>query len=115
MTTIGLLKERFDRDPVPVKWGGIASDLLRLSSMARAEKLDTDIFRNVLTETKLFTEWLAPQVGFEEQETILSLQRILSGISAAQSNYKDIETKTHTWSDKVLVVSGLLTVKEKKA
>ena len=108
MTQIGLLRERFDRDPVSVKWGGIASDLLRLSTMAHANRLDSDAFRSVLTETKLFTEWLAPQVRFEEQETILSLQRTLSGISSPYPDPKDIEIKTHAWSDKVLDISGLV-------
>ena len=107
MTPIGALKERFDRDPVPLKWGGIASDLLRISTMAHAEKLDTDTFRNVLIETKFFTEWLAPQVGLQEQETILSLQRTLSDISIAHPDPKDIEAKTHAWSEKVLAISGL--------
>ena len=108
MMNIRALKERFDRDPVPLKWGGIASDLLRISTMAHAQKLDTDIFQNVLTETKFFTEWLAPHVRLEEQETLLSLQRTLSGISSAYPDPKDIENKTHAWSDKVLDISGLI-------
>lgn len=107
MTPINSLKERFDRDPVSIKWGGIASDLLRLSSMAHAKNPNPKTFQNVLTETKLFTEWLAPLVGLEQQETILSLQRTLSDISLDHLDHEDIEAKAHAWSDKVLDISGL--------
>ena len=105
MTPIGSLKQRFERDPLSVRWGGIASDLLRLSSMAHAEKLNVTAFQDVLTETKLFTEWLAPEVEFKDQETILSLQRALSDISLSRP--EEIEAKTRVWSEKVLTISGL--------
>ena len=108
MTPIRSLKERFDRDPLPVRWGGIASDLLRLSSMAHDGTSDFKTFQDVLNETKLFTEWLAPQVGFKQQETILSLQRELSGISSGFSNDRSVEAKARAWSNKVLKISGLV-------
>lgn len=108
MTPIRSLRERFERDSIPVKWGSIASDLLRLSALARAKSPDSKIFQDVLTEAKLFTEWLAPQVAIKHQETILSLQRALSDISAGPPDYQDIEIKAHAWSDKVLDISGLV-------
>ena len=107
MTPLQLLKERFERDSVSIRWGGIASDLLRLSAMVHAKTFDPKIFQDILTETKLFTEWLAPQVGFEHQEAILSLQRDLSGVSPEYSSNKDIEANIRAWSGKVLEISGL--------
>ena len=104
MISISLLKERFDRDSIPVKWGGIASDLLRLSSMGHAGKTASKSFDDVLSETKLFTEWLAPQVELKEQKTILSLQRTLVFFSPV---YKNLEIAARQWSDKVLELSGL--------
>ena len=107
MTSIQSLRERFSRDPLPLQWGGIASDLLRLSSMAHAEKADVAGLQNVLTETKFFTEWLAPQVDLKNQEAILSLQRTLASFSSAQIDLEEFQAKTREWSDKILHISGL--------
>jgi hypothetical protein len=101
------LKERFDRDPVTARWGGIASDLLRLSSIAGSKAADPEAFESVLIETKLFTEWLAPDVTLGQQETILSLQRALADFSPPKRDLKKIESGAREWSDKILGISGL--------
>ncbi len=108
MISLQALKERFAKDPVPLRWGGIASDLLRISSMAHAERLDVPAFRDVLNETKLFTEWIAPDVEPEAQTTILSLQRSLATWSPGGSlPAADLEEQAREWSEKILDLSGL--------
>ena len=108
MTPIKALKERFDRDSLSLKWGSVASDLLRLSSMAGAPKPQCETIQGVLTETKHFTEWLAPQVDLEKQKTILSLQRVLVQLSSKASSFKEFKATTLRWSDKILRISGLM-------
>lgn len=107
MTPVQSLRERFDRDPLPVKWGGIASDLLRLSGLARSSEPDREALQGVLTETKFFTEWLAPQVGLKDQETILLLQRTLADFSPAEAGHKNFGAQMQEWSGKIFEVSGL--------
>lgn len=109
MISIDDLRQRFLRDSLPIQWGGIASDLVRLSSMAHAEKVSSGTFRDVLTETKLFTEWLAPEVKPRDQETLLSLQRVLSSWSV-DSHLKParVEKEAGEWSGRILKISELL-------
>lgn|SRR3989338_7771081 len=78
MISINDLKIRFERDPLPLQWGAIASDLSRLSSIISSGSIRSKTFENVLIETKFFTEWLAPNVDLKGQTTILSLQQLLS-------------------------------------
>lgn len=108
MMAINELKERFNSDPPPIRWGGIAADLLRLSNIAHSQKAFSPAFQDILLETKLFTEWLAPEAELKEQETILSLQRLLSKWSSSQTlNERQIEKEAREWSDKILGISGL--------
>ncbi len=111
MISIGELKERFSKDPVPVRLGGIASDLARLAGLVRSNANNPSSIENVLMELKLFTEWVAKDINLSAQETVLSLQRNLAdwslyGFENAQSN--DIEKQAQNWSNTILDISGLL-------
>lgn len=107
MIAVNNLRERFLKDPSPVRWGGIASDLARLASAANLS-VGSQAFQDVLTEVKLFTEWLAPDLGLEQQETLLSLQRQLSKWSGRSSiAASSLKREAERWSDRILEISGL--------
>lgn len=100
------LKKRFMRDSASVRLGSIASDLFRLSSLARASnKL---AFSGVLTEVKLFTEWAAPEVDLSKQKRILSLQRQMTDWDLSSGRLKKIQRDSKRWSLAILSISGLL-------
>ena len=108
MISANALRKRFMKDSLPSKWGGIASDLLRLSGIVHAEKTLSPTFQVVLNETKLFTEWIARDVELPSQKTVLKLQRSLSKWSAAGSrDFIKIEKDAQKWSQKILSLSGL--------
>jgi len=111
MISIHDLRARFESDPVPLQWGAIASDLARLSAIVQSGDIHSLFFQNVLNEAKLFTEWLAPEVDFEGQATILSLQRWLSKWPASggsEESSRQVEKEAEEWSERILNLSGLL-------
>ncbi|MBI3315362.1 MAG: hypothetical protein HYZ87_00070 [Candidatus Omnitrophica bacterium] len=99
MTPIAELKKRFLSDPTPVRLGAVASDLLRLGKLNRLPAENRSSYEDVLKETKLFTEWTASDLSFEQQLKILRLQRTLARrFSKAEATQ---------WSNKILNLSGL--------
>lgn len=111
MISIDELNERFAKDSVPVRLGGIASDLARLAGLMRSHTNNSSSIENVLMELKLFTEWVAKDINLSAQETVLSLQRnladwSLNGFTGARLN--DIEKQAQNWSGAILDISGLL-------
>ena len=101
------LRTRFKRDPLPIRWGGIASDLARLSSLAHTGQRQSQAYQDVLTEIKLFSEWMAPEVKLDSQEKILSLQRALSSWLDSPVVSR-IEKEASEWSEQILKISGLI-------
>lgn len=109
MIVLNELEKRYTKDPLSVKLGGIASDLGRLSGLAASSANNPEIFINVLTETKLFTEWAGKTADFKMQKEILSLQRDLATWEAQLSSKRSlVEKKAKKWSGAILKVSGLL-------
>lgn len=108
MTNIKELKKRFDQDSLSYRWGGIASDLSRLSAMLASRSEDRQSFDDVLTETKFFTEWLAPELDLKNQKKLLTLQRKLSEWSDSSVARTSIESEAKKWSRQILKLSGLI-------
>lgn len=107
MTNIKDLKIRFDRDPLSYRWGGIASDLSRLSAMIASGLRDPQSFQDVLKETKYFTEWIAPELDFEKQKKLLNLQHKLSEWSDLPISHSVVKREAKNWSRQILKLSGL--------
>jgi hypothetical protein len=107
-------KERYLRDPLPVRLGNLASNLARIRSIATQPSLG-EAARRVVRESKYFVEWAGKDAELQVQVELVELQRQL-----AQWQFKwleiwnDPEKRTSVaaqagvWSQKILERSGLL-------
>ena len=107
------LCERFLRDPLPRRLGGLAATLGRISSSAR-KSTDPSIVSNLLDEAKHLIEWTAADT---EPETAAELVRIQTMISLWQRAWTEasqnsrqrilLSVQEKEWSDKAVDFSGL--------
>ena len=114
MTNRNKLRERFLRDPLPRRLGGLASTLGRISSSAR-KSTDPNMVSDLLDEAKCLIEWTAADA---EPETAAELVRMQTMISLWQRAWKEasqnpkqrilLSVQAKDWSDKVVDFSGLV-------
>ena len=107
-------RERFLRDPLPRRLGGLAATLGRISSSAR-KSTDPAIVANLLDEAKHLIEWTA---GETEPETASELVRMQTMIALWQHAWEEasqhpnqrilLSVLAKDWSDKTLDFSGLV-------
>ena len=75
MTNKEKLHERFLRDPLPRRLGGLAATLGRISSSAR-NSTDPSIVSNLLDEAKHLIEWTAadtePEIAARSRESAVN-------------------------------------------
>ena len=108
------IRERYLRDPMPIRLGGLAANLARVKSFADHPKHEATI-ESLLDESKYFVEWAAPEADVETQAALVSLQVQLA---LWQLNWPTIwpdpvrraavANQAQAWSDQVLEMSGLL-------
>ena len=108
------LRERFLRDPLPRRLGGLAATLGRISSSAR-RSTDPNIVSNLLDEAKHLIEWTAadtePETAAElvEIQTMITLwQRAWDEVSQSPKQRLLLSVQAKNWSDKALDFSGLV-------
>lgn len=114
MSPIQLERERYLRDPMPVRLGGIASNLVRVRSLTTDDGLRS-MAETVLRQTGLYIEWTASDADPSALELLAEIQR---------STFRWRKTLPHRWSipgerlrlgieagemgERVLDISGLL-------
>ena len=108
------LRERFLRDPLPRRLGGLAATLGRISSSAR-KSTDPNVVSNLLDEAKHLIEWTAADT---EPETAAELVRMQMMISLWQRAWTEasqnpqqrllLSVQAKNWSDKAIDFSGLI-------
>ncbi len=108
------LRQRFLRDPLPRRLGGLAATLGRISSSAR-RSTDPETVSNLLDEAKHLIEWTAADT---EPETAAELVRMQTMISLWQRAWKEasqnpkqrilLSVQAKNWSDMAVDFSGLL-------
>ena len=104
-----VLRERYLRDSLPLRLGGLAADLARVSSFADSAG-NKQAVASILEEGKWFAEWAAPDAPIEVQEILAEVQiliafwhrRWLSG--HPEPNMCD---QARRWSNQLLKLSGL--------
>ena len=108
------LRERFLRDPLPRRLGGIAATLGRISSSARKSS-DPVIVSNLLDEAKHLIEWTAAETSPETAAELVQMQIMISlwqhTWSEASQNPKQrvlLSVQAKDWSDKAVDFSGLI-------
>jgi hypothetical protein len=108
------LRERFLRDPLPRRLGGLAATLGRLSSSARNSS-DPAIVSALINEAKHLIEWTATETEPEQAAELVQIQILLA---LWQKNWSEasrnpgqrtlLSLQAKTWADKALDFSGLV-------
>ena len=108
------IQERYMRDGLPIRLGGLAANLRRVQSFTKNDA-NRDIVEGMLDESKHFIEWTAAEVDIEKAAELVELQ-----IQLARWQYKwhdiwidpvrrrEVVERSGRWSDRVLELSGLL-------
>ena len=107
------LRERFLRDPLPRRLGGLAATLGRISSSAR-ESSDPLTVARLLEEAKYLIEWTAAETEPETAAELISIQRLINlWLRAWQDagQHKEqrilLSVQAKLWSDRAMDFSGL--------
>jgi len=107
------LRDRFMRDNLSVRLGGIAANLARIRSFSDHPE-HRYVVETLLDESKFFIEWTAPSAGIELQVELVELQlqlarwhRSWADIWADQVQRKAVAEQAHYWSKRVLEMSDI--------
>lgn len=108
------IRERFLRDPLSHRLGGLAATLGRISSSAR-NSTDPNVVSNLLDEAKHLIEWTAAEAEPESAAELVQMQTLLT---IWQKAWTDASRNPHqrlllsvqakNWSDRAIDFSGLI-------
>lgn len=108
------LRERFLRDSLPVRLGGLAANLARARSFS-GNPMHGAVVAQLLEESAWFIEWAAPEAPLETQLTLIDCQRQLArwrlswaDIWADPKRRADVAERADAWSQTLLNLSGLV-------
>lgn len=109
-----VIKQRYMRDSLPVRLGGLATNLARVKSFS--DHADhSQVVESLLDESKFFIEWTAPDAELAVQAQLAELHIQLAQWQHRWSEiWKDpalranVAEAAQVWSTKVLEMSGLL-------
>jgi hypothetical protein len=108
------IRERYLRDALPVRLGGLAANLARGRSFADHPN-HWGVVERLLEESKFFIEWTAPDAGINSQAKLVDLQiqlahwqHIWKRIWDDPARRAGIAEEPGVWSQRVLEISGLL-------
>ncbi len=114
MTNQEKMKQRFLRDPLDRRLGGLAATFARISSSARNSE-SSAVVENLLDEAKHYIEWTAADAEAETAAELVQIQRLItlwqkSWKTAMQDKTQRVllATLAREWSDKTLQSSGLV-------
>jgi hypothetical protein len=105
-------RERFLRDPLPVRLAGLAADLARVASSARHES-GAESVANMLEESQYYIEWMAAEADPEIAGELVDIQRIIGlwrkAWPEAQKHRTQcilLSVQAKKWSDQIMGYSG---------
>lgn len=108
------LRERFLRDPLPRRLGGLAATLGRISSSAR-NSTDPNHVAKLLDEAKHLIEWTAADTDPETAAELVRMQTIITLWQKARTEASQnpqqrllLSVQAKDWSDKAVDFSGLI-------
>jgi hypothetical protein len=114
MSDLTIIRERYLRDALAVRLGGLAANLARIRSFA-AHEANRESIESLLYESKFFIEWTAPDTEINTAAELAELQirlacweRNLSKMWSDRSQRKQIAELAGSWSNRILQLSGLL-------
>ncbi len=108
------IRERYLRDAVPIRLGGLAANLARIKSFSDHPD-HREVVESLLDESKFFIEWTAHETVLETQVKLVELQLQLArwqcvwkDIWANPTERVAVAEQAGIWSKQVLALSGLL-------
>ena len=108
------IRERFMRDTLPVRLGGLAANLSRIKSFS-ANDASRETVASLIDESKMFIEWTAAQAEIHTAEKLVELQIQLArwqlgwdGIWLDTVKRGQVAEQSADWSKQILEISGLL-------
>ncbi len=113
MRELGAIRERYLRDDVPIRLGGLAANLSRIASFA-ASDAGCDAVASLIDESKLFVEWTAAETEIDMAAELVQLQIQLADWQRSwEQTWADLYRRRQVadeagaWSRRVLAMSGL--------
>jgi hypothetical protein len=108
------IQQRYLRDPLPIRLGGLAANLARIKSFSDHSD-HRSVVESLIDESKFFIEWTAPDAPIDVQAELVELQlqlarwqRAWMNIWGNASRRASVAEEAHNWSKRVLELSGLL-------
>lgn len=109
-----VIRERYMRDELPVRLGGLAANLSRIKSFS-ANEASGDTVASLIDESKMFIEWTASQAEINVAAKLVELQLQLAlwqlqwqNIWTDSAKRIQVAEQSGAWSKQVLEMSGLL-------
>ena len=109
-----IIQERYMRDELPVRLGGLAANLSRIKSFS-ANEASRETVASLIDESKMFIEWTAAQAEINTAAMMVDMQVQLSlwqirweRIWTNPVERKQIAEQSGIWSKQILELSGLL-------
>lgn len=108
------IRERYLRDKLSIRLGGLAANLARVKSFSNHPD-HRDIVESLLDESKFFIEWTALDAEPELQADLVEFQlrlacwqRSWADIWADPERLVAVAEQAHAWSERLLKISGLV-------
>jgi len=108
------IRERYLRDGLQIRLGGLAANLSRIKSFA-AHEASREAVESLIDESKFFIEWTAAQAESHTAAELVELQiqlaqwhRNCAHIWADPAQRHQIAEQSGIWSRRLLEMSGLL-------
>lgn len=109
-----VIRERYLRDDVSIRLGGLAANLKRIRSYANNEN-NKAVVESLIDESKHFIEWTAHETELEIAAKLVELQLELAlwqikldKVWFDANQRKRISEIADAWSQQILIASGLL-------
>jgi hypothetical protein len=113
MIDLSAKRNRYMRDPLPVRLGGLAANLARMNSFSDNQKHDEAVSK-LLNECRYFIEWVGKDADLDVQIQLLALQRELTRWRHSwEKIWTDSERRlkmakeSEQWSETMLKLAGL--------
>jgi len=108
------VRERYLRDSLPVRLGGLAANLARVRSFSD-NPAHRDVVERLLEESIWFIEWAAPDAPIDVQIALVDCQRQLARwrhgwalVWGDPAQRTAVAERAGMWSQQLLTLSGLL-------
>jgi hypothetical protein len=108
------IRERYLRDGLPTRLGGLAANLVRIKSFA-AQGGSHEVVASLMEESKRLIEWTAGEIDVDRAAELVTLQVELARWQLRWRRIGDnaqagsrVAQDAAIWSERVLEMSGLL-------